>query len=79
MFPVCVKFIHRNRLFIESKQDQKQLAIKRTVGEHILKYGYCVYIDGVNTEMYPEQGPLWDWLNCRKKKSYNSFIPAVEL
>jgi len=48
--------------FIESKQVQKQLAIKRTVGEHILKYGYCVYINEVNTEMYPEQGPVWDWL-----------------
>jgi heterodisulfide reductase subunit C len=49
-------------LFIESVQGQKQLAIKRTVGDHILKYGYCVYIDEVDTEMYPEQGPVWDWL-----------------
>jgi heterodisulfide reductase subunit C len=49
-------------MFIESTQGQKQLAIKRTVGDHILKYGYCVYIDEVDTEMYPEQGPVWDWL-----------------
>jgi len=49
-------------MFIESTQGQKQLAIKRTVGDHILKYGYCVYIDEVNTDMYPEQGPVWDWL-----------------
>jgi heterodisulfide reductase subunit C len=49
-------------MFIESNQGQKQLAIKRTVGDHILKYGYCVYIDEVNTDMYPEQGPVWDWL-----------------
>ena len=55
-------------LFIESKQGQKQLAIKRTVGEHILKYGYCVYIDEVNTEMYPEQGPVWDWLKQNRKE-----------
>ncbi|MGD9555757.1 MAG: 4Fe-4S dicluster domain-containing protein [Mangrovibacterium sp.] len=48
--------------FMESKQGRKQLAIKRTVGDHILKYGYCVYIDEVDTEMYPEQGPVWDWL-----------------
>ena len=54
--------------FIESKQGQKQLAIKRTVGEHILKYGYCVYIDEVNTEMYPEQGPVWDWLKQNRKQ-----------
>ena len=54
--------------FIESKQGQKQLAIKRTVGEHILKYGYCVYIDEVNTEMHPEQGPVWDWLKQNRQE-----------
>jgi heterodisulfide reductase subunit C len=32
------------------------------VGDHILKYGYCVYIDEVDLEMYPEQGPVWNWL-----------------
>lgn len=48
--------------FVESAQGRKQLAVKRTVGDHILEYGYCVYIDEVDTEMYPEQGPVWDWL-----------------
>jgi len=48
--------------FICSEQGRKQLAIKRTVGDHILKYGYCVYLDEVDTGMYPEQGPVWDWL-----------------
>lgn len=55
-------------LFVESEQGQKQLAIKRTVGEHILKYGYCVYIDEVNTDMYPEQGPVWDWLKQNRQQ-----------
>lgn len=55
-------------LFIESEQGRKQLAIKRTIGEHILKYGYCVYIDEVHTEMYPEQGPVWDWLKENRHK-----------
>ena len=55
-------------LFIESKQGQKQLALKRTVGDHILKYGYCVYVDEVNTTMYPEQGPIWDWLQKNRKQ-----------
>jgi len=48
--------------FVESEQGRKQLAVKRTVGDHILEYGYCVYIDEVDNEMYPEQGPVWDWL-----------------
>ena len=55
-------------LFIKSEEGQKQLAIKRTVGDHILKYGYCVYIDEVNTDMYPEQGPVWDWLKQKKEE-----------
>ncbi|OFY14128.1 MAG: hypothetical protein A2X02_02530 [Bacteroidetes bacterium GWF2_29_10] len=54
-------------LFIESEQGQKQLAIKRTVGDHILEYGYCVFIDEIDTEMYPEQGPIWDWLKENKE------------
>lgn len=53
--------------FIESEQGRKQLAIKRTVGDHILKYGYCVYIDEVDLETYPEQGPVWDWLRNNRE------------
>ena len=49
-------------LFMESEQGRKQLAIKRTVGDHILQYGYCVYIDEVDLETYPEQGPVWKWM-----------------
>ena len=49
-------------MFTSSVQGRKQLALKRTVGDHILKYGYCVYIDEVDNDMYPEQGPVWDWL-----------------
>lgn len=54
--------------FAESEKGRQQLAVKRTVGDHILKYGYCVYIDEVNSEMYPEQGPVWDWLKVNKEK-----------
>jgi len=54
-------------LFIESEQGRKQLAIKRTVGDHILKYGYCVYIDEVDNDMYPEQGPVWEWLRKNRE------------
>jgi len=55
-------------LFTESLQGQKQLAIKRTVGDHILEYGYCVYIDEVDTDMFPEQGPIWDWYKKNRVK-----------
>jgi heterodisulfide reductase subunit C1 len=55
-------------LFIESKQGQKQLAVKRTVGDHILQYGFCVYIDEIDTDMYPEQGPIWDWFKENREE-----------
>jgi len=54
-------------MFTESHQGRKQLAIKRTVGDHILKYGYCVYIDEVDNDMYPEQGPVWKWLRQNRE------------
>ncbi len=49
-------------LFIESEKGRQQLAIIRTIGKHILENGYCVYLDNINTEMFPEQGPVWDWI-----------------
>jgi heterodisulfide reductase subunit C1 len=47
--------------FAESEKGRQQLAIKRTVGEWILTTGYCVYLEGVGTDLHPEQGPVWDW------------------
>jgi heterodisulfide reductase subunit C len=48
--------------FVESEKGRQQLAIKRTIGEWILNTGYCVYLDGISTEMHPEQGPVWEWV-----------------
>jgi len=48
-------------LFIESEKGRQQLAIKRTIGEWILKTGYCVSPELINPEMHPEQGPVWKW------------------
>jgi heterodisulfide reductase subunit C1 len=44
-----------------SEKGRQQLMVKRSVGDNILKYGYCVYIDEIDTEEHPEQGPIWDW------------------
>jgi heterodisulfide reductase subunit C len=74
----------KSGMFAESRQGRKQLAIKRTVGEHILRYGYCVYIDEVHTGMYPEQGPVWDWIRDNKDEimqrlgtSYKKEVPGT--
>ncbi len=47
--------------FVESEKGRQQLAIKRTVGEWILEYGYCLYPSEIIPEMHPEQGPIWEW------------------
>ncbi len=47
--------------FVKSIKGRQQLALVRTVGRHILEDGYCVHIDKINTELFPEQGPVWDW------------------
>jgi heterodisulfide reductase subunit C len=48
--------------FVESEKGRQQLALKRTVGEWIINHGYCLYLEGVGTNMHPEQGPVWDWI-----------------
>jgi len=48
-------------LFASSGQGRKQMKLTRTIGEHMLKYGYCVHIDEVDNEHFPEQGPVWKW------------------
>lgn len=47
--------------FVESEKGRQQLALKRTIGEWVLKYGYCVYPRNLSIEMHPEAGPVWKW------------------
>ncbi|HLN21981.1 MAG TPA: 4Fe-4S dicluster domain-containing protein [Bacteroidales bacterium] len=48
--------------FTESEKGRQQLAIKRTVGENIFKYGYCAATYAVNADLHPEQGPIWRFI-----------------
>ncbi len=47
--------------FAESEKGRQQLFLKRTVGEWLLNHGYCLYLEGIGTDLFPEQGPIWDW------------------
>ncbi len=47
--------------FVKSERGRQQLEVKRTVGENMIKYGYCVYLDEIDLEGHPEQGPVWQW------------------
>ena len=46
--------------FTESEKGRQQFAIKRTVGDNILKHGYCVVSYDVDPSTHPEQGPAWE-------------------
>ena len=48
--------------FVESEKGRQQLALKRTIGENILRTGYCVTPKLVKPELHPEQGTVWEWI-----------------
>jgi heterodisulfide reductase subunit C len=56
--------------FTESEKGRQQFAIKRTVGENIFKYGYCVATYAVSPEMHREQGPVWEYIIDHSKDIY---------
>jgi heterodisulfide reductase subunit C len=56
--------------FVESEKGRQQLVLKRTVGQWILDHGYCLYLEGVGTDMHPEQGPVWDWIQDNWKEVF---------
>ncbi len=53
----------RSGLFTHSEKGRQVLAIKRSIGHWILKYGYCLYREEMTLEDHPEQGPSWEWQN----------------
>lgn len=59
--------------FTESEKGRQQFAIKRTVGENIFKYGYCVASYAVSPEMHREQGPIWEYIIRHTNDVYGRF------
>ena len=47
--------------FVDSEKGRQQLAIKRSVGENILREGYCVTPHLMDEARHPETGPVWKW------------------
>jgi len=63
----------RTGLFTESEKGRQQLVLKRTMGQWILKYGYCLYREEMTIEDHPEQGPTWEWQNNNLEKLFERF------
>jgi heterodisulfide reductase subunit C1 len=60
-------------LFTESEKGRQQLMVKRSIGEWILKYGYCLYREEMTIEDHPEQGPTWEWQNNNLDQLFDRF------
>ena len=54
----------------------EQLALKRTIGENILRTGYCVTPKLVKPELHPEQGTVWEWIYENDEEIYGQFSAA---
>ena len=50
-----------NGYFTKSEKGRQQLKVKRIVGETMIRYGYCVFLDEIDLDGHPEQGPVWQW------------------
>lgn len=64
--------------FVESEKGRQQLALKRTIGDNILRTGYCIVPKLVKPELHPEQGPVWQWIHDHDREVYGCFTPVYQ-
>lgn len=62
--------------FVESEKGRQQLALKRTIGENILRTGYCLVPRQIKPELHPEQGTVWQWIYKNHHEVYGKFAPS---
>jgi heterodisulfide reductase subunit C len=60
-------------LYMNSPRGRQMYVLKKMIGDTILAKGYCVHADGLDTSMFPEQGPIWDWIRKNSSEIYNMF------
>lgn len=59
--------------YMHSPRGRQMYALKKLIGDTILSTGYCVHADGVDTYLFPELGPIWDWVRKNSEEVYNRF------
>lgn len=59
--------------FVESEKGRQQLALKRLIGDNILRTGYCLTPRNIRPEMHPEQGAVWEWIYDNDEAVYALF------
>lgn len=63
-------------LFVESEKGRQQLAVKRLIGDNILRTGYCLVPRNIAPKLHPEQGVVWEWIIDHDKEVYERFTPV---
>ena len=76
MISVLRKYSQETGKFTQSRLGRQQYAIRKTIGENILKLGYCVHPSAVLPELHPEQGPVWDWI-FKNPEIYDRFDAVI--
>jgi len=59
--------------YMSSPRGRQMYALKKIIGDTILSKGYCVHVDGADTSLFPEMGPIWDWIRKNSEEVYNRF------
>ena len=62
--------------FVESEKGRQQLALKRIIGENILRTGYCIVPRLVKPDLHPEQGTVWKWIYDNDREIDGQFTPV---
>ncbi len=62
--------------FAESEKGRQQLALKRIIGDNILRTGYCIVPRLVKPDLHPEQGTVWKWIFDHDKDIFPQFTPV---
>jgi heterodisulfide reductase subunit C len=60
-------------LYMQSARGRQMYALKKLIGDTILAKGYCIHADDIDTSLFPEQGPIWDWIRKHSSEIYNRF------
>lgn len=60
-------------LYMQSPRGRQMYALKKLIGDTILAKGYSVHADGIDTSLFPELGPIWDWIRKNRAEVYNKF------
>ncbi len=64
--------------FVDSEKGRQQIALKRVIGDTILKTGYCLTPKLIDPDLHFEQGPVWRWIYDNDQEIYPQFSESYQ-